>query len=69
MNKGDSPQCAYTIIEVCHHTKLGRTKVYQLISDGLLKARKIGKRTIVLRTDLEEFLNSLEPYNSKNTEG
>ena len=41
---------------------LGRTKLYQLINDGKLKARKIGKRTVILREDLETFLASLQPY-------
>jgi excisionase family DNA binding protein len=38
---------------------IGRTKIYQAISDGNLKARKCGKRTIVLREELRQFLASL----------
>ncbi len=43
-------------------TGLGRTKIYQLINSGELKARKIGKRTIILKDDLEAFLARLEVY-------
>lgn len=45
--------------EVCQVSGLGRTKIYEAISDGRLKARKCGKRTIVLRSDLQEFLAAL----------
>jgi excisionase family DNA binding protein len=38
---------------------LGRTKLYEAISDGKLKARKVGKRTIILRADLHSFLRTL----------
>ena len=43
-------------------TGLGRTKLYQLINSGDLKARKLGKRTIILKDDLDAFLASLEAY-------
>ena len=46
-------------------TGLGRTKLYQLINSGELKARKIGKRTILLRDDLDAFLSGLESYPSE----
>jgi len=48
-----------SITEACQVAGLGRTKLYQAISDGRLKARKFGKRTIILRTDLKEFLSAL----------
>jgi excisionase family DNA binding protein len=37
----------------------GRSKVFQLIADGSLPAKKIGKKTIVLRADLMAFLENL----------
>ena len=48
-----------SISEACAVAGIGRTKIYQAISDGNLKARKWGKRTLVLRQDLRAFLNSL----------
>lgn len=55
-------QLSFSIEEARTVTGLGRTKLYQLISCGQLKARKIGKRTIILKADLEEFLFGLETY-------
>ena len=37
----------------------GRSKVFQLIADGSLPAKKIGNRTIVLRAELMAFLERL----------
>ncbi len=41
---------------------IGKTKLYQAINSGDLKARKFGKRTIILRDDLDAFLANLECY-------
>ena len=48
-----------SIYEACNIARIGRTKIYEAISSGKLKARKLGKRTLVLRADLQEFLASL----------
>lgn len=45
--------------EACKIAGLGRTTVYQAIADGQLVARKVGKRTIILRQDLNRFLVAL----------
>lgn len=50
---------ALSISEVCAATALGRTTIYEAIAAGSLKARKCGKRTIVLRNELRDFLTSL----------
>ena len=48
-----------SIPDACRVAGLGRIKVYEAISDGRLKARKFGKRIIILRTDLHLFLKAL----------
>jgi excisionase family DNA binding protein len=48
-----------SIAEACAVAGIGRTKIYEAISVGSLKARKCGKRTIILRTDLQSFLSAL----------
>jgi excisionase family DNA binding protein len=53
---------SFSIKEVCTATGLGRTKLYETINKGLLPAKKHGKRTIILKSDLEEFLSNLESY-------
>lgn len=59
-------QFSLSIEETCSATRIGKTKIYQLINSGELKAHKIGKRTIILKQDLEAFLNNLQVYDSKN---
>jgi excisionase family DNA binding protein len=63
MQKSLSIQEAKTILGV------GTTKFYQLLNSGDLHARKIGKRTIILRSDLDDFLSNLEAYPSQKKEG
>jgi excisionase family DNA binding protein len=48
-----------SILEASRIAGIGRTKIYEAIADRRLKARKLGKRTIVLRSDLQEFLAAL----------
>ena len=48
-----------SVPDACRLSGLGRTKIYQAIAEGRLKARKYGKRTIILRNDLQEFLTAL----------
>ena len=50
---------ALSISEACAVAGIGRTKIYQAITDGSLKARKCGKRTLILRDELRHFLASL----------
>lgn len=55
-------QLSYSIEEVRSITGIGRTKIYEAINQGALKAKKYGKRTLILRIDLESFLSDLETY-------
>ena len=50
---------AFSIAEVLAQTGLGRDKLYKIINEQKLVARKCGRRTIVLASDLERFLESL----------
>ena len=50
---------AYTIEEAVAASGLGRTKLYEYIKQKRLKAKKSGKRTLILAADLVEFLASL----------
>lgn len=55
-------QLSLSIEEVCTATGLGRTKIYQAIGSGALPAKKLGKRTLVLKEDLNTFLANLDAY-------
>ena len=57
---------SFSIEEACAVTGIGRTKLYEAIKKGLLPAKKYGKRTIILRNDLEEFLSNLGNYLAQN---
>jgi excisionase family DNA binding protein len=48
-----------TLNEASIVSGIGRTKLYEAIANGGLKARKFGARTIILRDDLVGFLKSL----------
>ncbi len=52
---------AYTVEEAADAAAIGRTSLYRAIKDGELRARKHGRRTVILRADLENFLTKLLP--------
>lgn len=53
---------SYTINKACEVTGIGKTRLYELINSGQLPAKKLGKSTFILKTDLEDFLTNLEEY-------
>jgi excisionase family DNA binding protein len=55
-------QLSLSIEDVSNVTGIGRTKVYEAINQGLLPAKKYGKRTIILKQDLDNFLTNLSDY-------
>lgn len=54
----DAP-LAYDIPGASKESKVGRSKIFEEISAGRLKARKVGRRTIILRDDLVAWLSAL----------
>lgn len=57
-SNADTP-LAHTIEDAARITTCGRTSIYQAIKDGALKARKFGRRTLILDTDLRAWLAAL----------
>jgi excisionase family DNA binding protein len=53
-----------SVTEASEIAGIGRTKIYEAISDGRIKARKLGKRTLILRSDLHRFLQKLPTVES-----
>jgi excisionase family DNA binding protein len=47
---------AYSINEACRVSSLGRTRLYQLIGEGRLDVRKIGKRTLIPAASLRALI-------------
>ena len=54
-----SAKLAFRISEACEACGLGRTKLYEAIGAGALKARKADGRTVILAADLKEYLENL----------
>ena len=52
-------QRALSVKEACKYISLGRTSFYKLVNSGQIPARKCGRRTIVLPSELEQALKSL----------
>ncbi|MBX9989353.1 MAG: helix-turn-helix domain-containing protein [Phreatobacter oligotrophus] len=50
---------AYSVDEAAACLGLSRAHVYRMIAQGRLQPRKAGKRTLILRSDLVAFLESL----------
>jgi predicted DNA-binding transcriptional regulator AlpA len=52
------PAIAYGIEDACIASGLGRSKLYQLIKDGVLPSRFVAGRVLILRRDLLRLLGS-----------
>jgi len=50
---------AMSVDEFCERYDVGRTKAYEEIFAGRLKARKLGKRTLIPISEAEAWLNRL----------
>lgn len=47
---------AYSVQDACRVSSIGRTRLYSLIRDGKLEARKIGKRTLIPAASLHRLI-------------
>ncbi len=59
MSNVDLAPLAHSPRDAAKAANIGPTKLYAEIKDGRLKARKIGRRTIILDEDLRAYLRSL----------
>ncbi|HMF24094.1 MAG TPA: helix-turn-helix domain-containing protein [Pseudolabrys sp.] len=57
---------AFSIEEFCQRYPIGRTKAYEEIRLGRLRARKIGRRTIITADDAESWLQRLPSMKRAN---
>lgn len=48
-----------SIAETTRILGIGRSTLYSLIKDGRFPVRKLGKRTLILREDLDRFIAAL----------
>lgn len=52
-----SDRFAFSVTEAAILAAVGRSTVYESIKAGGLKARKAGRRTLILRDDLQAWLH------------
>ena len=55
---------AYTIRGAIAASGLSRSRIYELLARGVLKARKDGRKTLVLADSLATYIDSLPPMQS-----
>lgn len=56
---GAKERLAVSVREAAQLAGIGLTCLYAAIDEGKVKARKLGRRTLILRRDLEMFLDGL----------
>lgn len=58
MNETTRP-LIYSVSEACRAASISRTKLYAEIARGRLRARKCGRRTLIVAKDLEAWAEAL----------
>lgn len=51
---------AYRVKEAADMIAISRSRFYELVADGRIRTLKEGARTLVLRRELERYLDSLQ---------
>lgn len=64
MTDDTSPR-AFSIDEACKRVGCCRDKIYGAINAGQLRAKKLGRRSVVLAQDLDDFLKNLPAIKPK----
>ena len=52
-------RAAFTVNEFLTWARISRAKFYEQVKDGRIPIRKLGKKTLVLKSDAERWLNDL----------
>lgn len=58
----DDEVLAYSVNDAVDRTPVSRSDLYRAMKRGDLKAKKSGRRTLILREDLAAFLAGLPDY-------
>ena len=58
-----------TLTEFCKTANVGKTKAYELINRGEVPAVKLDNKTMIRRSDVENWLSSLQAYQPLNQRG
>lgn len=60
-----SSKAAFDIESFCQRHSIGRIKVYQELTEGRLRAIKVGRRTLNTAADAEAWLAALPTLNPR----
>jgi len=61
-NSAGSPKLAYAIEVAAEQSDSSRSEIYEALKRGDLRAKKNGRRTVILHDDLVAYLASLPDY-------
>lgn len=50
---------AYTVVTASTQSGVGRTKIFEASKHGQLRAKRNGRKLVILHEDLEEYVKSL----------
>jgi len=51
-----------TVPQACAVLNLGKTQIYRRMSAGEIRAVKIGKKTLIPRAAINDFIGQLKPF-------
>lgn len=57
----DAP-LAYSVTQGAERANVSRAELYNILNRGELKAKKLGRRTVILHEDLQSYLANLPDY-------
>jgi len=60
-------QLLLTVPQCCQMAAIGRTKFYELVASGEIPVRKIGKKTLVAASDLQDWVERLPALQTKGS--
>jgi len=58
-NEAEMEIAAFTVQEFLIWARMGRNKFYDEVNEGNIKIRKLGRKTLILKTDAMAWLNAL----------
>ncbi len=61
MQSDISEPFAYTVLDACRISAMGKTQLYKHIRSGRIEARRLGCRTLIVGESLRVFLRTLPP--------
>jgi len=61
METKKTESAALSVKDVCALLSIGRTTLYKLLKTGKLRGVKCGRKTLILKEDLDQFVADLKP--------